>query len=67
MTSPEYVDYFYNLPASKREHLINNQKHLYKGINQDLIEDIFDIINTKKLPHKLKIIIRSKTALQNAV
>ena len=46
MTSPEYVDYFYNLPNHKRNELIKNQKHLYKGINQDLIADIFDLIYT---------------------
>ncbi|MEW7278718.1 lysine N(6)-hydroxylase/L-ornithine N(5)-oxygenase family protein [Aquimarina sp. 2201CG1-2-11] len=67
MTSPEYVDYFYNLPSSKREDLINNQKHLYKGINQDLIADIFDLMYTKQLTHKLKVNLRTNSALQKAV
>lgn len=48
MTSPEYVDYFYNLPASKRDALIKNQKHLYKGINQDLIGAIHDTLYAKE-------------------
>ncbi len=67
MTSPEYVDYFYNLPASKRDGLIKNQKHLYKGINQDLITEIFDLIYTKRLLHDVKINLRTNSELQKTV
>ncbi|WP_299218205.1 lysine N(6)-hydroxylase/L-ornithine N(5)-oxygenase family protein [uncultured Aquimarina sp.] len=67
MTSPEYVDYFYNLPKHKRNHLINSQKHLYKGINQDLIADIFDLIYTKRLLGDVKINLRANSELQNAI
>jgi len=49
MTSPEYVDYFYALPAEKRNELIGNQKHLYKGINASLINDIYDLLYVKRL------------------
>ena len=49
MTSPEYVDYFYSLPSQKRDQLISQQKHLYKGINTDLINDIFDLLYVKRL------------------
>lgn len=42
LTSPEYVDYFYELPAEKRQSLLTQQNPLYKGINFDLINDIFD-------------------------
>ena len=67
MTSPEYVDYFYNLPSNKRDELIRNQKHLYKGINQDLIADIFDLIYTKQLQNNVKINLRTNSELQKAV
>ena len=67
MTSPEYVDYFHNLPAQKRDELIKNQKHLYKGINQNLIADIFDLMYTKKLLHEVKINLRTNSELQKAV
>ena len=67
MTSPEYVDYFYNLPKSKRENLINNQKHLYKGINHDLIANIFDLMYTKQVTNKdLKINLRTNSTLKTA-
>ncbi|MFD8383916.1 lysine N(6)-hydroxylase/L-ornithine N(5)-oxygenase family protein [Streptomyces sp. NPDC059679] len=47
MTSPEYVDYFYGLPAHTRERLNTSQKNLYKGINSDLINAIFDLLYIK--------------------
>lgn len=49
MTSPEYVDYFHNLPPQQRDHLNKNQKNLYKGINSDLIDAIYDLLYTKSL------------------
>lgn len=49
MTSPEYVDYFHNLPPQQRDHLNKNQKNLYKGINADLIDAIYDLLYTKSL------------------
>ncbi len=66
MTSPEYVDYFYNLSHKKRDELLKNQKHLYKGINQDLIADIFDMIYTKQLVQNVKIKLRTNSELQKA-
>ncbi|WP_299252859.1 lysine N(6)-hydroxylase/L-ornithine N(5)-oxygenase family protein [uncultured Aquimarina sp.] len=67
MTSPEYVDYFYNLPSNKRDELIRNQKHLYKGINQDLLANIFDLIYTKRLQNDVKINLRTNSELQKTV
>ena len=66
MTSPEYVDYFYDLPSKKRDHLIKNQKHLYKGINEDLIADIYDLMYTKRLTNDIKINLRTNSELKKA-
>jgi lysine N6-hydroxylase len=63
MTSPEYVDYFYDLPSEKRESLIKNQKHLYKGINQDLIANIYDLIYTKQVSNRVAINLRTNSEL----
>lgn len=49
MTSPEYVDYFHSLPPEQRDCLIKDQKNLYKGINSELIDDIYDLLYTKSL------------------
>ncbi|NUT36711.1 MAG: lysine N(6)-hydroxylase/L-ornithine N(5)-oxygenase family protein [Hamadaea sp.] len=47
MTSPEYADYFHALPAGVRDRLNATQKQLYKGINSELINDIFDLLYQK--------------------
>lgn len=49
MTSPEYVDYFHSLPPEQRDGLIKSQKNLYKGINSELIDAIYDLLYTKSL------------------
>lgn len=49
MTSPEYVDYFHGLPQDQRDGLIRSQKNLYKGINSELIDAIYDLLYTKSL------------------
>lgn len=49
MTSPEYVDYFHGLPGPMRQDLLQKQKGLYKGINSDLINEIYNLLYTKRL------------------
>ncbi|WP_217496209.1 lysine N(6)-hydroxylase/L-ornithine N(5)-oxygenase family protein [Arthrobacter sp. 24S4-2] len=49
MTSPEYVDYFHGLPQDQRDGLIKSQKNLYKGINSELIDAIYDLLYIKSL------------------
>ncbi|MET9350837.1 lysine N(6)-hydroxylase/L-ornithine N(5)-oxygenase family protein [Streptomyces termitum] len=47
MTSPEYVDYFHALPEETRYRLESQQKGLFKGINGDLVDAIFDLLYQK--------------------
>lgn len=42
MTSPDYVDYFYALPEVVKKNLLSSQQSLYKGINYDLINEIYN-------------------------
>jgi lysine N6-hydroxylase len=44
LTSPEYVDHYHSLPAAKRESILKGQNSLYKGINYDLINSIYDTL-----------------------
>ncbi|MGN6493226.1 MAG: lysine N(6)-hydroxylase/L-ornithine N(5)-oxygenase family protein [Agriterribacter sp.] len=44
LTSPDYVDYFFSMDADSRRNILSAQKPLYKGINYDLINDIFDTL-----------------------
>ena len=66
MTSPDYVDYFYNLPSGQRDQLVKDQQNLYKGINDNLIADIYDLIYTKNLNHKVKVGLRTNTEVTQA-
>lgn len=42
LTSPDYVDYFYALTDAKRAQLLSKQHILYKGVNYDLINKIYN-------------------------
>ncbi|MEM6734591.1 MAG: SidA/IucD/PvdA family monooxygenase [Bacteroidota bacterium] len=64
MTSSDYVDYFHQLPPKKRDWLIQQQKSLYKGINFDLINEIYDLLYAKSLKNKLPIKILSCSDMQ---
>ena len=55
MTSPEWVDYFHQLPATKRDQINSQHKNLYKGINSSLINDIFDLMYVKQLDGDLNV------------
>ncbi|MFG2426415.1 lysine N(6)-hydroxylase/L-ornithine N(5)-oxygenase family protein [Streptomyces sp. NPDC048590] len=49
MTSPDYVDYFHALPEDTRYRLESGQKGLFKGIDGELIDSIFDLLYQKNL------------------
>lgn len=66
MTSPEYVDYFYNLPGQKRDELLKAQATLYKGINSSLINEIFDLLYVKQLEGCTKTTLQSNCELKQA-
>jgi lysine N6-hydroxylase len=66
MTSPEYVDYFYHLAPHKRRQLNRQQKQLSKGINSDLINDIFDLLYAKQLNGEVRVNLRTNSELHAA-
>jgi lysine N6-hydroxylase len=51
MTSPDYIDYFRALPEETRYRLEKQQKGLFKGINSDLIDAIFDLLYQKNVEY----------------
>jgi lysine N6-hydroxylase len=63
MTSPDYADYFHDLPAPKRDALIRQQKNLYKGINASLINDIYDLLYNKSLVGDVATTLHTNTEL----
>ncbi|MCF6409368.1 lysine N(6)-hydroxylase/L-ornithine N(5)-oxygenase family protein [Pseudalkalibacillus salsuginis] len=42
--SPDYTDFFYQLPQFKKDKLIQEQDLLYKGISTDTIAEIYDLL-----------------------
>lgn len=65
MTSPEYTDYFHQLPQEKRASIIKSQKSLYKGINFDLINAIYDLLYIKNLASSIKVNLFTLSTLIN--
>ncbi|WP_329132196.1 lysine N(6)-hydroxylase/L-ornithine N(5)-oxygenase family protein [Streptomyces sp. NBC_01476] len=66
MTSPEYVDYFHALPGPVRDRLNLTQKNLYKGINSELINGIFDLLYVKNRRGKVPTRLLTNTELTSA-
>ncbi|MGP3998857.1 lysine N(6)-hydroxylase/L-ornithine N(5)-oxygenase family protein [Streptomyces sp. 8N706] len=66
MTSPEYVDYFHGLPEETRYRLEAEQKGLFKGIDAELINSIFDLLYQKSVKGPVPTRLLTNTALTTA-
>ncbi|MFI0268294.1 lysine N(6)-hydroxylase/L-ornithine N(5)-oxygenase family protein [Streptomyces luteogriseus] len=66
MTSPEYVDYFRELPEATRYRLTAEQKGLFKGIDGDLVNEIFDLLYQKNLGGPVPTRLLTNCALNSA-
>ncbi|MET9394257.1 lysine N(6)-hydroxylase/L-ornithine N(5)-oxygenase family protein [Streptomyces sp. NPDC006624] len=66
MTSPEYVDYFHALPEATRYRLTAEQKGLFKGIDGDLVNEIFDLLYRKNLGGPVPTRLLTNSALHSA-
>ncbi|WP_431679362.1 lysine N(6)-hydroxylase/L-ornithine N(5)-oxygenase family protein [Kitasatospora sp. KL5] len=66
MTSPEYVDYFHALPEETRYRLEAEQKGLFKGIDADLINGIYDLLYQKSVKGPVPTRLLTNTALHSA-
>ncbi|MGW1891555.1 lysine N(6)-hydroxylase/L-ornithine N(5)-oxygenase family protein [Streptomyces sp. NPDC002004] len=66
MTSPEYIDYFHALPEETRYRLETQQKGLFKGIDGELIDAIFDLLYQKSIAGPVPTRLLTNTALESA-
>ncbi|MFK4222867.1 lysine N(6)-hydroxylase/L-ornithine N(5)-oxygenase family protein [Streptomyces sp. NPDC019890] len=66
MTSPEYIDYFHALPEATRYRLESQQKGLFKGIDGELIDSIFDLLYQKNLKGPVPTRLLTNSALHSA-
>jgi lysine N6-hydroxylase len=49
MSSPDYIDYFYSLPAATRSNVLRGQDNLYKGINAGLLRSLYEELYERTL------------------
>ncbi len=47
LSTPDYIDYFYNLNPAVRKKVLQEQHHLFKGINSSLLQQIYDLLYDK--------------------
>ncbi|MBM7439000.1 lysine N(6)-hydroxylase/L-ornithine N(5)-oxygenase family protein [Streptomyces sp. HB132] len=66
MTSPEYVDYFHALPEDTRYRLESDQKGLFKGIDGELIDSIFDLLYQKNVQGPVPTRLLTNSSLRSA-
>ncbi|MFI2200786.1 lysine N(6)-hydroxylase/L-ornithine N(5)-oxygenase family protein [Streptomyces sp. NPDC020192] len=66
MTSPEYIDYYRELPEATRYRLTEQQKGLFKGIDGGLINEIFDLLYQKNLGGPVPTRLLTNSALNRA-
>nr|WP_218846978.1 SidA/IucD/PvdA family monooxygenase [Psychromicrobium silvestre] len=66
MTSPEYIDYFHALPEGARSRLGAEQKGLYKGIDAELINGIYDLLYQRSLDGPVRTRLLSNTTVEAA-
>ncbi|MBK2094191.1 SidA/IucD/PvdA family monooxygenase [Francisella philomiragia] len=50
--SPDYIEYFYNLPNLEKPKLLSEQDLLYKGISAETISDIYDVLYEQSIEDK---------------
>ncbi|AJC49526.1 SidA/IucD/PvdA family monooxygenase [Allofrancisella guangzhouensis] len=63
--SPEYIDYFYNLPQTKKPKLLMEQDLLYKGISVETISNIYEVLYQETVQNKNKAELISNSELHN--
>ncbi|REE04960.1 lysine N(6)-hydroxylase/L-ornithine N(5)-oxygenase family protein [Citricoccus muralis] len=65
MTSPDYIDHFTALPQSVRDRLGAEHQGLYKGVNADLLNSIYDRLYAASVDGPAPATLRTATALED--
>jgi lysine N6-hydroxylase len=50
--SPDYIDYFFKLPESKKDKILKSQDLLYKGISFETISNIYDLLYERSIENE---------------
>jgi len=66
LTSPEYIDYFHALPAGQRKDVLARQNILFKGINSELINQIYNSLYAMDLTDDdLRVVLMANSKLDD--
>ncbi|MGD6979007.1 MULTISPECIES: lysine N(6)-hydroxylase/L-ornithine N(5)-oxygenase family protein [Citricoccus] len=65
MTSPDYVDHFTSLPQQVRDRLGASHAPLYKGVNAELLDRIYDMLYEASVHGPAPATLRTSTALED--
>jgi lysine N6-hydroxylase len=67
-STPDYIRYFYQLPNEKKKNIFLNQQLLYKGINEDLIKQIYNLLYLKMIKEEHHLInLQTHCAFKNLI
>lgn len=61
--TPSYVDYFYALEARRKTETLAGQKHWYKGISIDTINQIYECLYRKSVDQDADVVIQANSRL----
>ncbi|MFB6176113.1 MAG: lysine N(6)-hydroxylase/L-ornithine N(5)-oxygenase family protein [Halobaculum sp.] len=59
--TPEYTDYFYGLPADERTTTLEGQDHLYKGLDRETSDAIYDTLYRRSITGDPDVLLLSAT------
>lgn len=63
--TPGYVDYFYDLSDDTREQVLTNQQYLYKGIDKDTSDSIFDTLYRRSIRDTQDVALLATTSVEH--
>jgi len=68
LTSPEYIDYFHGLPVNQRKEVLARQNILFKGINSELINQIYNSLYAMDLMDEdCKVVLMANSRLNDII
>jgi lysine N6-hydroxylase len=65
-STPDYLRYFLSLTPATRKSRLQQQAHLYKGINRDLLDSIFDLLYEQSLKERIPVKLHANAELLSA-
>jgi len=65
LISPDYTEYFFDLSEEQKRKIIKSQNSLYKGINANLINEIYDMLDEKIYSGERRYVLQTNSDLRS--